>query len=592
MEILTKIKEWISNINFDIPEISWSVFPYFTFIIRFLLPVLAGIVLYRCIRSFFTEGQEKETWGKLTLPNGTSVELEHWENTIGRSKSSDVALEYPTISRNHAALIRDADGNWQIYDLNSKGGVCVNEEKIEGSAPVKSGDSISLGGVELMFWPRSQNEEREQSQSRQRPGKVFRPSVTFLYLTEFQLLLGVEHCINRAVKGELDISLPISFAALILIMWLYYIFIRSMGRTGFEPETIAFMLCTIGLSVAATSVPESLYKQIVFIMAGILMFLCIGWFLRDLDRAKKMRWPIAAAGVLFLIINLVAAKAVFGAKNWLTIGGISLQPSEFVKICFVFAGAATLDRLFAKRNLFLFVAYAGMCAVVLALMSDFGTAAVFFMAYLVIAYMRSGDVATVFLSVGGAGFAGVLAISVKPYILARFSTWGHAWEFVNEGGYQQTRTMAAAASGGLFGVGAGDGWLKNVFAADTDMVFGIVCEELGLAVAVIAVLSIAALAIFAIKAAAASRSSFYAIGACAAVSMLVFQTILNVLGSVDILPFTGVTFPFLSRGGSSLLTCWGLLAFIKAADTRQNASFAIRLPKKVRIPRIKGGENA
>ena len=97
-----------------------------------------------------------------------------------------------------------------------------------------------------------------------------------------------------------------------------------------------------------------------------------------------------------------------------------------------------------------------------------------------------------------------------------------------------------------------------------------------LVIAALAVLSIVTLAVFAVRACRAGRSSFYTIAACAASSLLVFQTCLNVFGSVDLLPLTGVTFPFVSNGGSAMIASWGLLAFLKATDTRQNASFAIR----------------
>ena len=112
------------------------------------------------------------------------------------------------------------------------------------------------------------------------------------------------------------------------------------------------------------------------------------------------------------------------------------------------------------------------------------------------------------------------------------------------------------------------------------MVFCKVCEEWGLIIAVLAVLCIVTLAVFAVRACRAGRSSFYTIAACAATSLMVFQTCLNVFGAVDILPLTGVTFPFLSNGGTSMLASWGMLAFLKASDTRQNASFAIRLPSR------------
>ena len=122
--------------------------------------------------------------------------------------------------------------------------------------------------------------------------------------------------------------------------------------------------------------------------------------------------------------------------------------------------------------------------------------------------------------------------------------------------------------------------MKNVFAADSDMVFATICEEWGLLMAMMLVLCVAALGLFAMRSSAVGRSSFYTIGACTAASILLVQVILNALGTVDVVPLTGVTFPFLSNGGSSMVCAWGLLAFVKAADTRQNASFAVRLTRQ------------
>jgi cell division protein FtsW (lipid II flippase) len=282
-------------------------------------------------------------------------------------------------------------------------------------------------------------------------------------------------------------------------------------------------------------------------------------------------------------ITLVLGNRKFGAVNWISIGGMSFQPSEIAKICYIFAGAATLERLFHKRNLTLFIVLTGTCIGLLGLMSDFGTAAIFFVTFLVIAYLRSGDFATLSLICGGAVFGAGIILKFKPYILSRFASWGHAWEAASTIGYQQTRTMSAAASGGLLGMGAGNGWLQRIAAADTDLVFGILCEEWGLLIALLAVGSIITLAVFAVRMCRVGRSSFYIIAACAAGSLLVFQTCLNVFGSVDLLPLTGVTFPFVSNGGSAMMSAWGLLAFLKATDTRENASFAIQRKPQRRL---------
>ena len=541
--------------------------------VRFLFPVLAILILYRAVRSLLKIPHTPETWGQLSLPNGAPILLTHWENIIGRSKTADVHLNYPSISRQHAALCRGRDESWTIYDLGSKGGTLVNGEKVEDSAPVKLGDTIMLGGVPLVFLPQTvaEREAMEEKRRAEQPATIW-PS--FLWLTLFQVLACLQLIV--AAGTEASVMIPLAFLGLTVVMWLYFATLRATHCVGFEMETIAFFLSTLSLAVTASSAPGSLFKQFVAVLLGLVLFLVLGLFLRDLGRVQKNRWLMAAAAIALLGITLVIGKSKYGAVNWISIGPLSFQPSEIAKICYIFAGSATLERLFHKRNLTLFILLTGVCIGCLGLMSDFGTAAIFFVTFLVIAYMRSGDFATLSLICGGAVFGAGIIVKFKPYILSRFASWGHAWEAASTTGYQQTRTMSAAASGGLLGMGAGNGWLHSVPAADTDLVFGMLCEEWGLLIAFLAVGSIITLAFFAARACRVGRSSFYTIAACAAGSLLVFQTCLNVFGSVDLLPLTGVTFPFVSNGGSAMMSAWGLLAFLKATDTRENASFAIQ----------------
>ena len=556
---------------------------WFTSIVRFVFPILALLILIRVIRSLLTVPCLSEVWAYLTLPNGAQEPLTHWENILGRGGSSDVVLNYPVVSRQHAALIRREDDTWTAYDLGSKGGVTVNGKAVEGEAPVAYGDVIGLGGVETVLLPLSP-EEKEERRQRRRAARPVSPWLSLVLLTLFQVLAALQLFIS---EGEgADPMILVTFTCLTAVMWLYFLTLRLLRRVGFEMETIAFFLSTLSLSVTCSSNTGALFKQFLCVVLGLILFLVLGVFLRELERVQKIRWLMAAGAIGLLSLTLVCSflgltEAKYGAANWLTIGGISVQPSEIAKICYIFAGSATLERLFRKRNLGLFIVLTGVCLGCLALMSDFGTAAIFFVTFLVIAYLRSGDWATLALICGGGVFAVLTMLSLKPYILQRFATWGHAWQNASVGsGYQQTRTMSAAASGGLVGVGPGEGWLHNVGAGDTDLVFGMLCEEWGLIIAVLAILSIVTLAVFAVRACRAGRSSFYIIAACAATSMMVFQTCLNVFGAVDILPLTGVTFPFVSNGGTAMIASWGLLAYLKATDTRQNASFAIRLPSR------------
>ena len=542
-------------------------------VLRYLFPLVAGLILYRCGRSMLFFKREPEIWAWLTAPNGNQIPVTHWESLLGRAKSCDVVLDYPTISRTHAVLTRYDDGSWSVSDVGSKGGICVNGEATS-MAVVDFGDKISLGGVEFTLVPITKEEERIQASVRERP--IRWPILSLLLLTLFQVMAAF----TLVTTSDHAPDVLYSFGGLCAMEWLLFLLYKILARNGFDLECLAFFLCTIGLSVAASSSPSSLLKECIAMGMGVFLFLILGWFLRDLERIKKVRYAAAVFGIALLAFNLVFGVEKFGAKNWVQLGAFSFQPSELVKICFIFAGASTLQRLMTKRNLVLFIGYSAAICGCLALMNDFGTAIIFFCTFLVIAFLRSGDFATIALALTGTGFAGVMALKFKPYIAHRVSGWGHVWENALTTGYQQTRAMMCIASGGLFGLGIGDGWLKYVGASDTDLVFAFVSEEWGLLMAILMVVAILMIALFVVRSVPQARSSFYAISAAAAATILVMQTILNLFGTVDFLPLTGVTFPLVSNGGSSILCVWGLLAFIKAVDTRQNASFAIRLPSR------------
>ena len=543
---------------------------------RYLVPALGAWLLLHCARPLISFRREPEIWAWLKFTDGTQVAVTHWENVIGRAKSSDITVALSTVSRNHAVLTRYDDGSWTITDASSKTGTWVNGERVDIRA-IGEGDVISIGGVDMELQPITKRQEQLQSQLRTGGSSGWSGLLGLLILTLLQAVMLTGFLLNGP-EEEFG-AYFLGFGAVAVCQWGLFFFYLAIRRRSFEVETLAFFLCTLGAAAIATVKPGELGKQSAAMVLGVLMFLLIGWSLRDLERAKRFRYLAVLAGVGFLVVTLLFGKEYYGAKNWLVIGSLSLQPSELSKVCFVYAGASTMDRIMNKRNLILFIAYSVVICGLLALMNDFGTALIFFCAFLIIAYLRSGSMGTIALACTALGFAGVLALRIAPHALSRFATWRHIWDDPFNSGYQQTQAIMCIASGGLFGLGPGNGYLQKVFAADSDIVFATVSEEWGLLVAVQMVLAISALGLFAIRTSRVSRSSFYCIGGCTAAGILLIQASLNCLGTVDILPFTGVTFPFLSNGGTSMIGAWGLLAFVKAADTRQNASFAVRFHK-------------
>ncbi len=395
--------------------------------------------------------------------------------------------------------------------------------------------------------------------------KKFNWNLVMIIVTVFQILTSTVVIVGE----EVNLKLLAVFAAYIAVEWIYFFIAANFcGQNNFELETIGFLFSGIGLTVCASVYDDYAVKQILSIIIGIAVFVVLLLILRRTDIVMKLRMPIAFAALGLLGLNLVLAEYNKGAFNWITIAGFSIQPSEIVKLAFIFVGAASLDKLQSTKSLTKYLIFSFCCVGALFLMRDFGTALIFFFTFMIIAFMRSGDVRTIALVCVAAALGAIMIIYFRPTVAARFSTYRHIWEQINDAGMQQTRVLIYSASGGLFGLGIGNGELKDVFASTTDLVFGMLCEEWGMLVAFIIVLAYVFILLYAIKVARTTRSAFYAIAACSAAGLMLFQTALNIFGVTDILPLTGVTLPFISRGGSSMICSWGLLAFIKAADIR------------------------
>ena len=386
-----------------------------------------------------------------------------------------------------------------------------------------------------------------------------------ILVTIFQVLTGTVAITGNGFNSKLFVI----YAGFIILEWGYFIIASTFfGQNNFEIEIIGFLFSGIGLTNVATVDDGYALKQIVAILLGLFVFIAMLVVLRRTDIVMKLRMPVAVAAVGLLVANLALAQYTNGALNWITIGGISVQPSEFVKLAFIFVGAASLDKLQNARSLTKYLIFSFGCVGALFLMKDFGTALIFFFTFIIIAFMRSGDVRTIAIVCVAALLGALMIVYFKPHVAARFRAYRHIWELINEEGMQQTRTLIYSASGGLFGLGIGKGELRNVVFASTDLAFGMICEEWGMIIAFTIVITYAFFLLYAIKVARNTRSAFYAIAACAAAGLILFQTSLNIFGVTDILPFTGVTLPFISRGGSSVISSWGMLAFIKSADIR------------------------
>ena len=543
--------------------------------LRILLPVYAVVIVYQCYAAMRRRKRPEKPLVTLCNPEtGLKLPVLFWENSIGRSRANDIFVDDPAVSRNHCVLLRRKDG-WFVTDSGSKSGTFLNGEPVKGRTQVLIDDVITVGNSSFELKRGDEYNKKLKSSwffSRVSDKPAIKSWKLMFLVTLFHLFMCVEAMFwNDAT----DVYSPFMiFAYLAGAEWLFFFFSYFiLRRSTFELETLALFLTGTGVLLLARQSERSAYVQLIAAGIGMLIFCVIIKLIENPDNINKLRMPLMICAVGLLLTSIVFGKITNGAANWIYIGSISIQPSELVKIIYIFIGASSLDKLQTKKNLIELIIFSAICVGLLALMGDFGTALIFFVTFLLIAFMRSGDFKTIILALASAVFGVTFVLRFKPYVADRFAGWHHIWEHTQDNlGYQQSRVLTFIASGGLFGVGIGNGFLKQVGASESDLVFGLVAEEMGIIAAFTLALAVGLLVVYARDITTRSRSTFYSISACCAAGLLVIQLSLNIFGATDVLPLTGVTFPFISCGGSSIISCWGLIAFIKAADERTYAA--------------------
>ena len=547
-----------------------TFFYYGVYALRIAQPLFALFIVYQCFSSMRKHRRNEQPLIMLdNLLTRRQIPVMYWENSIGRSKTSDIILADSTVSRDHAVLYRRDEG-WLIADTASKSGVLVNNKKINEPTTVHINDVISVGTTPLMIRRADRPNAQKVSWFFDRGGNSVSSSSLLFMVSLFHLFLCLQLCFT---DGKFTYLPLVPYGVFTACGWIFFFFTTKVfKRVSFELETLAFFLSGTGVLVIAGEDLQQTYTQIAAMFIGMGLFCFILWFIENPDRVMKWRLAISILAVCLLAFNMVFGREQNGAQNWIIIGPFSLQPSEFVKIALVFVGTSALTTLQTGKNMTEFIVFSAICIGALFYMSDYGTACIFFFTFLTIAFIRSGDIRTIIFICAAALLGAFVILQMKPYVAERFEAWGHVWEYVDTKGYQQAHVLTYAASGGLFGMGLGNGNLKYIFASTSDLAFGMLCEELGVFFAILVAMTIAGLALYACTASSTSRSTLYSIASCSAAGMLVFQSCLNIFGATDILPLTGVTLPFISMGGSSMMAVWGLLAFIKASDERTYAA--------------------
>lgn len=522
-----------------------------TTVCRFIMPPCALALVVMCAINLLKK--RKNSFDCYAVFKGKRKHtINNAETFVGSASLCDIRIKGADA---HHAMIRAGADGCVISALNDSV-VTVNGNDVD-TAYVSDTDVIGIADTEFRI---CSGKDIYSNKQPVRNYRIFNVSLPFLMLFVYQIALFVSSSFN---SGENALKITACYGAFMLAELIYFIAVKF--REDSEIEMLAAFMISTGFAVSAGIGFNTLIKQEISFFIGFAGAIIIFLILRNMKLVNALRIPAAAVGIALFAVNVVFAKTRNGAQNWLSIGSMSFQPSELIKVILVFVCASGLNVMLTKRNTLAFMAFSAVSMASLAVIRDFGTLTVYFLVFILVLFMRMCSLKLILGIISSAAVCAAGVVVAFPYVAKRLFSFGHAWQNASGSGFQQTRTLISSASGGLLGLGPGKGLLRKISAATTDMVFGVVTEELGLIVSICSVACFAVFSLYTVRRLSKTRCFYYGVTACAASMIFIAQASLNVFGSLDMLPFTGVTLPFISCGGSSVMVCTMLLAFIKAS---------------------------
>ena len=327
-------------------------------------------------------------------------------------------------------------------------------------------------------------------------------------------------------------------------------------------NNLCMFLC-IGFIMLARLSFDKAIRQFIFAVISVIVSLIIPVCIRNVGFVRKLYWIFAAVGILLLGIVAVAGRTSYGAKLSISIAGFSLQPSEFVKILFVFFVAGMLYENTTFKRVCITTVLAGAHVLILALSRDLGGALIFFIAYLVMLYVATRKVYYFGAGIICGAAAAVVGYHLFSHVQVRVLAWQAPLSVIDNEGYQVSQSLFAIGTGSWFGMGLYQGLPNKIPVVEQDFIFSAIAEELGGIFAICLIMVCINCFFMFLNIAMQMKDQFYKLVALGLGTVYGFQVILTIGGAIKFIPSTGVTLPLVSYGGSSLVTSMMIFAIVQ-----------------------------
>lgn len=323
------------------------------------------------------------------------------------------------------------------------------------------------------------------------------------------------------------------------------------------------MLLSVGFVILTRLSFAKAVRQYVIVGVSLIFAIIIPFFVRNIKLVKNLKWIYAILGIVALGVILVLGQTTYGSHISYTIGGLTFQPAEFVKIVFVFFVASALYASSTFFEVFTTATIAAIHVIIQVLNKDLGSALIFFVVYICMIYIATGNIFYFILGIGAGSGASVVAYRFFSHVRVRVEAFMDPFAVIDSSGYQITQSLFGISSGGLFGLGLYKGDPDSIPFVTDDFIFSAIAEELGIVFAICLILICLSCFVAFMDVSLKLNDKFYQLVAFGLAVTYIFQVFLTIGGGTKFIPLTGVTLPLVSYGGSSVFTTIIMFAIIE-----------------------------
>jgi len=393
--------------------------------------------------------------------------------------------------------------------------------------------------------------------SQEKKNRIFKKQTSLMYLIHLDAFLVI-YVVTKDLKviGLYIIQLIL----LIIIQICYKVFYKKASRLVVNNMC---MLLTISFIILTRLNFDKAVKQCEIAVAAIGITLLIPFIIHKLKFFHKLTWVYAGIGIALLSVVAVLGSRSYGAKLSFTFGGFTIQPSEFIKILFVFFVASMLYESTEFKQVVKTTIVAALHVIILVFSKDLGAALIFFTVYLVMLYVATRKPSYALAGLGTGALAALAAYKIFNHVRVRIIAWRDPLGVIDNEGYQICQSLFAIGTGGWFGMGLYQGMPDKIPVVESDFVFSAISEEMGGVFALCLILVCVSCFLMFLNIAMQIKNQFYKLIALGLGTVYGFQVFLTIGGVTKFIPSTGVTLPLVSYGGSSLLSTVIIFAIIQ-----------------------------